>query len=335
MEICPVDTSTTDPVSENSCMIDEELVEEWDESASYYVAETPPEIDVCYAETERLVPAIFTSPGTEAVGEVQIPDLFDIKLDPGMDYKFYKIHDESIYYVEFSSMDIQVNAFLRMAMFLESDVNAGRVLNDEQVEAAVRENPRERGIGYDFTTKDICRFYNEAKKRGVKLNHLEEKIKSDLVRLGVIRFNGKIFIPLQDSAVISAAQDSYARRSTIEHEYRHGFYMTDPFIREEVDKVWNSLSEDQQSQMRKAIRALGNFDVENKYLLLNELYACTLDWTSGLSTMPFNKAGIEAFQRLETEFDGMEFRRIRQRIYQRALPQLLKRTISKMKAERP
>lgn len=244
------------------------------------------------------------------IEEIHVSDIYNLQLEPGIDYKIHRIQDENIYHIEFASKLAQGRAFNRLRVFIESDANAGIILNDEELSAAFDKGQEQDGIGHDYTIENICHFYTEARNQGIKLNESEEQIKNDLIQAGLITDQTNIFCPTQHIAVISAAQDIPIRTATINHEHRHGIYMTDSIVREQVDEVWDSLSEHQQAQMKRAIHSLDNYDVENRYLLLNELFASVLDPTSGLSRMPYDKDGTAAFLKLEDEFWKIENTRI-------------------------
>ncbi|MFA4981737.1 MAG: hypothetical protein WC592_04635, partial [Candidatus Omnitrophota bacterium] len=217
--------------------------------------------------------------------------IIDIKLDREVEYKFYKLKDAPIYYIEFASMAIQDQALNQLRLFVESAKVAGKVLTYDEAYAKIKKREEYSGMGHDYTLKDICRFYTEAENKSVGLNIYAERIKNDLIAMGLIKYERDAYRPVskENVAVISAAQDiesefgKHTRGYTIQHEFRHAIYMTDPIVRESIKKMWDRIAPDQQTKIKNVVCVLGGFDGSNLDVVLTELYANLLDYDSPLA----------------------------------------------------
>lgn len=222
------------------------------------------------------------------IKEVGIDDLEKVSLPEGEEYSIYKIAGREIYHIEFSSEVIQQQAVGRLMAFLESSVNAGRVLSEDEMNTGKESEIRKLNIGSDFSIYDICRFYDAA--RGVRFNILEELLLADLLRHGFVKFDSAKdrYVALKEAAVITIAQDADeihgegARLVALWHEFCHSLYRLNAGYRARVRKIWDGLAPADQNLIRD-ILASAFYNVADEDVLLKEFAAYCLDIEDGLS----------------------------------------------------
>ncbi|MEW5758843.1 MAG: hypothetical protein AB1755_05200 [Candidatus Omnitrophota bacterium] len=214
----------------------------------------------------------------DGIESIRVAELEKLSLPIDHKYKFYQVSDEDIFHIEFATTGLQDDAFFRLSVFTESDTNAGNVLDDRRLKEAYDKGEEKKGIGYDFRIEDICKFYTQAKKKGIVLNDTELKIKDDLLRFGFMKYTNGKYVPSHSKtiAIISVAQDSPERGQVVRHEFRHGLYFTEPFIRDGVKTIWDKVDPDEQYKLIRIMNTVGGYNPNNIDLILNELYACLL-----------------------------------------------------------
>jgi hypothetical protein len=169
-----------------------------------------------------------------------------------------------------ASYDVQDALFNRLAFFVEKAGHAGKI----EAPAALA------GIhGYnahDYRAEDLARFFTTADEQGVALSAEEEKLAALLVENGVIQKTGSGYAP-GEGCVISLSRSSspVLRDLLLTHECFHGAFFSLPAFREATEKEWASLSPLEQ-QVWKGFLASRAYDIEDRYLLVNEFQSYLL-----------------------------------------------------------
>ena len=242
------------------------------------------------------------------VGEVSgVDEIYKIKLEAGVSYKFFKVRDEKFYYIEFNSLMTQNKAFNRLAIFVEDRQYHGKVLNDDEIKKIFGMN-KTLGVGHDYDIKDIVRFFNQASRNGIKFNGIESGIINDLLKRGFIKYLEGRYIVNVPTAIISTSQDigiiypiENFRKNTIDHEYNHGIYFTDKSYREAVRKLWDSFPKFLQKAITHALDIGSDIDINDHDLVLREFAA----WFRNFWDEVFDNLGPDHFDRFVREIGGI------------------------------
>jgi hypothetical protein len=139
--------------------------------------------------------------------------------------------------------------------------------------------------------KDVARFYTEAQKEEKDnrpmLNSQENKLRDDLLKLGLLKVQNDIYTAPQAAGIISInptinQRESYATKVDIyDHELNHALYFTNAEYRNSVDSEWNSLSIDEKNIAIDALDVL--YDSSDNALLSREYAAyCVTKNTQGI-----------------------------------------------------
>lgn len=149
-------------------------------------------------------------------------------------------------------------AFDRLYVFVEA--KPGVLLNDEDLDHYTETHPDAFGTntGNDYRLTEVARFYTEARKHSLKLNSMEVRLREELLRDHLLTEADGAFQAKGEAAIIEyitnyatmperdASTADITARSTLEHEFNHGIYFTDPAYRNAVARFWRSLSQEDQ-----------------------------------------------------------------------------------------
>lgn len=223
-----------------------------------------------------------------------IDDVLSIILEPDRDFGIFKILDKDIYHVEFIDGQLQSKALDRLAAFIESPNNKGKVIDEAQ-----RQRMPE-AAGHDYMTEHFSRFYTECDRLGIELNSMESLLKEELLRRNLLQHKGGEYKTLKNAAIISTYQNVEEdagikgyRREVIEHELDHGVYFTDRKYRKNISILWRSLSPQIKNIIRAVIDPTGNlYDMTNSDLIKREFAAWFRDADATLRDLKINRVKV-------------------------------------------
>ncbi|MDC7225747.1 MAG: hypothetical protein PQJ61_03160 [Spirochaetales bacterium] len=166
--------------------------------------------------------------------------------------------------------ETQARLFKRLAFFVEKPGYTGRLVPNEELEGKHGWN------AHDYRPEDLAEFFNKAAETGFSLNTEEVMLKEHLLSHGIILSDGELY-SAGKGAVLSVSRETLPnwRYRFLTHECLHGLFFTNEDYRDDMFEAFDSLSSDE-IEFWKHLLDYRNYDVENKYLLVNEHMAYSL-----------------------------------------------------------
>ncbi|MBO4858299.1 MAG: hypothetical protein J5527_07280 [Treponema sp.] len=219
--------------------------------------------------------------------EVFVP----IKTDPGLILKYpktnWRVADYEIFewdrfpgilFFDTRNYDIQDNFFRRMAFFVEKQGYKGRILSNAELQGKHGYN------AHDYSPESMANFFNEADRKGVKLNKEEETLRKILLQNGLLlNEDGKMKAGKGGLVSISQESADYLRVQLLAHEGWHTLFFLDEAFRNYVTAVYYNLEPNTQAFLIdyfKSQPSLG-YDTNDEYLMKNEFMAYVMQQRLG------------------------------------------------------
>ena len=219
--------------------------------------------------------------------EVFVP----IKTDPGLILKYpktnWRVADYEIFewdrfpgilFFDTRNYDIQDNFFRRMAFFVEKQGYKGRILSNAELQGKHGYN------AHDYSPESMANFFNEADRKGIKLNKEEETLRKILLQNGLLLSeDGKMKAGKGGLVSISQESADYLRVQLLAHEGWHTLFFLDEAFRNYVTAVYYNLEPNTQAFLIdyfKSQPSIG-YDTNDEYLMKNEFMAYVMQQRLG------------------------------------------------------
>ena len=165
---------------------------------------------------------------------------------------------------------VQSKLFKRLAFFVEKKGYVGTILTNRELKNKHGWN------AHDYKPDDIAAFFNKTEELGFPLNKEEIRLRDVLLKEKIIIKTDNIY-KAGSGAVLSISRESprNQRYRFLTHECLHGLYFTNKSYRKDISKSFYSLHPDELSFWEHFFD-FRNYDITNKYLLINEYMAYTL-----------------------------------------------------------
>ncbi|MDR1374242.1 MAG: hypothetical protein LBJ24_04650 [Treponema sp.] len=178
---------------------------------------------------------------------------------------------------------LQNRFFKRLAFFVEKAGFRGRLAPDAEIAALHGWN------AHDYRAEDLARFFEAARMADFPLLPEERELERILFDNGIIRESGAVIVS-GTGAVISISRESndYLRSLFMAHESFHGLFFIDEDFRAFSRRRWEALSR----TARRFILSYfdySQYDLEDSYLMVNELMAYCLQQSPNLAADYFGK----------------------------------------------
>ncbi|MBI4707624.1 MAG: HEAT repeat domain-containing protein, partial [Candidatus Omnitrophica bacterium] len=197
---------------------------------------------------------------------MQAEDILNVNLRESEFYRLLKYGSKPVFFFVFNKSTFQGLAFDRLSFFVEQK---NGLLSDSRLDQELAETGCEGALGHDFKLEDMANFFTLAAQQGMSLNVIEERMKEELIKLGLLVRTGHTYIGAPDIAIVTYYQG--AGKATVEHELNHAEYFINPDYRLELKKLWLSLSEANREFIKTFFSLY--YDTGNEDLLIREFAA--------------------------------------------------------------
>ncbi|MDR1933083.1 MAG: hypothetical protein LBQ57_09730 [Spirochaetales bacterium] len=175
-----------------------------------------------------------------------------------------------VFIVDSRTYAVQKRLFHRLAFFVEKTGFRGKLHPDSRIWS------RHGWNAHNYNAEGLAAFFNAARETGFPLNAEETWLAGFLVSQGVLREEGRGFVPGSGGVLgVSREAPAAARNLLLTHEAFHGVYYGLPEFRGLVEKTWENLPEEQKEFWRFYFTWMG-YDIGDQYLLVNEFQAYLL-----------------------------------------------------------
>ena len=198
----------------------------------------------------------------------------------------------------FDFRDYQLqSAFLkRLSFFVEKKGSTGRLLPNSVIGSLHGWN------AHDYRAKDLARFFRTAEEEDFQLNEEEYLLRDILLEQGIIqRKDGSLISGRGGILSISRQSSDRLRYLFITHEGYHGLYFASAEYREEVNTIWNDLSEDEKEFWRIFLD-WKLYEVKDTDLVINEFQAYLMQQHLSYVDIYFKDYTIPRFVRRYPEY---------------------------------
>ncbi|HEY8608631.1 MAG TPA: hypothetical protein VIM12_16070 [Noviherbaspirillum sp.] len=222
----------------------------------------------------------------------QLPQLdkdeIQARRPPGFAAYLLRGNDRTIV-LDFPSVREQGAMFGRVILYIERDgTPRDRVMSfPETEEWLVRSGLRldTLTVGNNFRTEELARFFNAVRKQGDRLTADEKFLHDWLLRMQLLKPDGRDVAAANDAIVVTVPQASTVdgcatctvlaehRAAILEHELAHARFSTDGSYHAHVLRFWNrEMSDSMRERFTQFLRKRG-YDADNRELLANEMQA--------------------------------------------------------------
>lgn len=165
---------------------------------------------------------------------------------------------------------VQSRLFKRLAFFVEKPGFTGTLVSNKNL------NGRHGWNAHDYRADDLAAFFTKAKKENFELNPEELVLRKVLSDLGIIINSGEKYLP-GEGAVLSVSRETSSnwRYRFLTHECLHGLFFTNENYRRDIEAVFTGLAP-AEVDFWKHLLDYRQYDVRNRYLLINEFMAYSL-----------------------------------------------------------
>jgi len=173
----------------------------------------------------------------------------------------------NILILDFRDYALQSAFLKRITFFVEKDGFTGQLLSNRVLSGLHGWN------AHDYRAKDLAEFFNISEKQKFILNPEEYELRDILLENNIIQKSEENYIP-NSGGILSFSKESSPRlrQLFITHEGYHGIYFSDLRYEPEVQKVWNTLDE-QEKQFWYNFLDWKHYEIEDAYLVVNEFQA--------------------------------------------------------------
>ena len=172
-----------------------------------------------------------------------------------------------------SDYEVQSRFFKRLAFFVEKPGYVGTLVSDEKLVGKHGWN------AHDYKADDLAAFFSEAGKQDFNLNPEELILRQVLIdnKIIITPSPGDTAYKEGVGAVLSVSRETLPnwRYRFLTHECLHGIFFTDAEFRVSIEEVFNSLAPGE-LEFWKRLLDYRRYDVNNRYLLINEFMAYSL-----------------------------------------------------------
>lgn len=227
----------------------------------------------------------------KAVHNIHTPNEIDSSA-PKKRADIYKLNGEDIYFYNFKNtsdftlMDSRLRAFVELP--------GKELLNDYQLYENEVAQTMTNDNGFDYSVKDIARFFTEAEKRKIKLNPWELQLQRQLLQLNLIKKTNGQFAFVKDAAILGLVG---ASRGTKDHELNHGIYFSNTNYRKQCDAFYAGLGSREKKILSRFLTP-HQYDHTDQSLMARETCASLRDWET-LKTAYFHLNDQQENQLLE------------------------------------
>lgn len=191
--------------------------------------------------------------------------------------------------LDFPSLREQGLAFGRIVLFIERDgAPRNRVLSMAEADAWLSRNGHRLytlTYGNNFRTEELARFFNAVRRQGDRLTPDEKFLHDWLLRVQLLRADGRDLASAADAVVITVPQPSRVdgcvpctvltehRAAILSHELAHARFATSEAYQSRVLRFWaREMSDATRVRFTEFLRRRG-YDAGNDELLANEMQA--------------------------------------------------------------
>jgi len=212
-----------------------------------------------------------------------IKQLIDIKLKDNPPYVIMRFKDQPIFYVRFINNAAQGLAFDRVNIFVE--VKPGLIASEAELRKISFEIDLRAGGGHDYRIRDLAQFFTEAKRQKIRLNIVENRIKSELLKSSLLIEDVAGYIAVKNGAFISTGPQT--SKAEIDHELNHAIYFTDETYQDASRQLWNRLTAPENIFIKNILSGLYDYNLNDPDLLVREFIAFFRDPAELLHTYLF------------------------------------------------
>jgi hypothetical protein len=189
----------------------------------------------------------------------------------------------SVLILDTADYTLQERFLKRLAFFVEKAGFRGRLMPDAEIAELHSWN------AHDYRAEDLARFFEAARQADFPLLGEERELERLLLDNGIIRESGGAIVP-GEGAIISISRESndYLRSLFMAHESFHGLFFIDGDFREFSRRRW----EGRPQGARRFILSYfdySQYDLQDTYLIVNELMAYCLQQSPSLAADYFGK----------------------------------------------
>ncbi len=170
------------------------------------------------------------------------------------------------------SYAVQAAFFRRLSFFEEKRGYRGTVLSDRELDGMHGWN------GHNYNGDGLAPFFNDARKRDIRLTPQEELLRRIALAYGLIKQGVDGYLP-GEGGILSVSEESAKTDGLLSHllihESLHGAYYMTPKYRDAVHAYWNGMTDDERSFWKLLFGYL-SYDPTFSYLVVNEFQAYLL-----------------------------------------------------------
>ncbi len=169
--------------------------------------------------------------------------------------------------IDFKDYSLQASFLKRLAFFLEKNGYTGKLLTNEKLKNLHGWN------AHDYRAEDLALFYNRADEIGFVLNPEEYLLLDILINNNILRKENTGYIPVSGGFLAFSRESSDRLRYLfITHEGYHAVFFSSASYREDVQRIWDSLSDEEHSFWLVFLSWKG-YNIQDPYLVVNEFQA--------------------------------------------------------------